>query len=133
MLRGSRAQPPLERDGSPRDGSRAGTWCFECVRSIWVPRTNVWVAVNTACGVLAYGLSVVCGSAILWVGGASAAAYGALVGLRTLEERVLHLSDDVVQDRSAVQLGPMCIPASAFAAMLCCIHALCKTWLPRVL
>ena len=121
------------RDGSPRDGTEVGTRFFECVRSVWVPRTRTWAAVNVVCGIVAYGLCATFGSAVLFVAGAGMSAYAVLAGLRTLEERSLLLSTEVIQDRSACPLGPLCVPASALAAILCCLHALVQLWMPRVL
>ena len=126
------AETTLARDGTPRDGSEVSTTYFECVRSVWVPRTKTWAAVNVVCGIAAYGLCAVFGRAVVFIAAAGASAYGILIGLRTLEERMLHLSADVIQDRSACPLGPLCIPASALAAVLCCLHALAQIWLRRM-
>lgn len=77
---------------------------------------------------LAYALSVQVGQAVVWIAGAGVAAYALLVLIRKVEDRLLDLSEELIQDRGMCPLGPLCIPASAFAAILCCIHAIFRMW-----
>ncbi len=120
---------PLERedsprDGSPRDGTQSGTPCFEVVRSVWLPRTSFLLVVNIGCGCAAFALSVMLGRAVLWVGVATPVAWKLMVAVRALENHLLALSPDVVQDRTAAPMGPLCMPSSALAAALCVLHKL---------
>ena len=124
LERGGGGSDSGPRDGSPRDGTPSGTPCFELVRSIWLPRTWLWIAVNAGCGAAAYALSVMLGRAVLWMGVAAPAAWTVVVAVRALEDRILRLSPDVVQDRAASPIGPLCMPSSALAAALCVLRTL---------
>ena len=81
------------------------TMLFEQVRSIWLPRTPVYYAVNGASAILGLACSlrsgIGVGALLAWL-----ACVATFVGLRRAEESYLHLSSSLPPDwRSGARRG----------------------------
>ncbi|KAL1504522.1 hypothetical protein AB1Y20_010960 [Prymnesium parvum] len=118
---------------APPSAAPLHTPCFVCVRGAWLPRP-LPLAIATVCpALLAFAAALHSRRALLGIGLAPLGAYASLAALRALEDAALRLSAATVRRRAECRLAPLCVPAAALAAALCCVHALASTWLPRLL
>ena len=102
------------------------TWCFEQVRSVWLPRTAVREAVGCAAAATAaaglvghaadhFALRTLAASLAAWI-----ASTGGLHALRQLEDSYLDIPQDVREDRSLLPAATLSVPAAVLCAALCC-------------